>query len=256
MFWLVNLYSLFVNIEHNGDESTKGNTVLYLLKCEVSKHMYFVCYKVVTNLCYMSSTLLSSKHENLLLQLHNFLSFLDWYSNNANFIMLLLQTFNWFNQCCWLWSGRPAGWPDHDHLQNEKYFGQRLYRKTLILFSIKLFSENRPFYDIMWTSIEQPDRQQMTIWHMRIVRWIPKVTNTISEYAILIAFLLQKSLHARASKSRDTHISCLFSLCINSQVQWALVLTLRLLMQVLLMLLILLMQVSSLRPLTCWDRGF
>jgi len=110
VFWLVNLYSLFVNIEHNGDESTKGNTVLYLLKCEVSKHMYFVCYKVVTNLCYMSSTLLSSKHENLLLQLHNFLSFLDWYSNNANFIMLLLQTFNWINQCCWSWSGRPAGW--------------------------------------------------------------------------------------------------------------------------------------------------
>ena len=108
----------------------------------------------------------------------------------------------------------------------------------------------------MWTGIEQPDRQQMTIWHKRIVRWIPKATNTISEYAILIAFLLQKSLHARASKSRDTHISCLFSLCINSQVQWALVLTLRLLMQVLLMLLILLMQVSSLRPLTCWDRGF
>jgi hypothetical protein len=73
----------------------------------------------------------------------------------------------------------------------------------------KVFSsENRPFYDKMWTSIVQPGRQQITIRHMRIVRWIPKATNILSEYAILIAFLKQKSLHVCASKSRDTYTAC------------------------------------------------
>jgi len=37
----------------------------------------------------------------------------------------------------------------------------------------------------------------MTIWRTRIAGWIPKATNTHSEYAILIAFPLQQSLHER-----------------------------------------------------------
>ena len=32
----------------------------------------------------------------------------------------------------------------------------------------------------------------MTTWLTRIAWWIPKATNTQSEYAILIAFLLQR----------------------------------------------------------------
>ena len=35
------------------------------------------------------------------------------------------------------------------------------------------------------------DRPQMTIWHMRIACWIPKATNSRSEYVILMAFALQ-----------------------------------------------------------------
>jgi hypothetical protein len=31
-----------------------------------------------------------------------------------------------------------------------------------------------------------------TIWHMRIACWIPKATNTLSEYVIVIAFVLQQ----------------------------------------------------------------
>ena len=39
----------------------------------------------------------------------------------------------------------------------------------------------------------------MTIWRMRVPYWIPRATNIHSEYVILIAFLLQKWLHERAS---------------------------------------------------------
>jgi hypothetical protein len=39
----------------------------------------------------------------------------------------------------------------------------------------------------------------MTIWRMRITCRIPKATNTLSEYVILIAFLLHQYLHNRAS---------------------------------------------------------
>jgi len=56
----------------------------------------------------------------------------------------------------------------------------------------------------------------MTIWHLRIVRWISKAINIFSEYTILIAFLLQKSLHERASKSRDNYIAYWFPFYINS----------------------------------------
>ena len=40
----------------------------------------------------------------------------------------------------------------------------------------------------MWKNIVQPDRPQMTIWRMHIVCWLPKATNTHSEYATLIDF--------------------------------------------------------------------
>jgi len=43
----------------------------------------------------------------------------------------------------------------------------------------------------MWRNSVELDRQQMTIRRMRIACWIPKVTNTQSEYITLIAFPLQ-----------------------------------------------------------------
>ena len=45
----------------------------------------------------------------------------------------------------------------------------------------------------------------MTIWRMRIAYWIPKATNTHSQYVILIAFPLQQWLHERASLLRYTY---------------------------------------------------
>ena len=48
--------------------------------------------------------------------------------------------------------------------------------------------ENRAVYDIMWKNIVDPGKPHITIWRMRIACWIPKVTNTPSEYVILMAF--------------------------------------------------------------------
>jgi hypothetical protein len=43
---------------------------------------------------------------------------------------------------------------------------------------------------------------------MRIVCWIPKATDTLSEHVTLIAFPLQQWLHERASMLRYTYIAC------------------------------------------------
>jgi len=42
----------------------------------------------------------------------------------------------------------------------------------------------------MWKNTVEPDRPQM-VWCTRVDGWIPKVTNTHSEYVILIALPLQ-----------------------------------------------------------------
>jgi hypothetical protein len=52
-------------------------------------------------------------------------------------------------------------------------------------------------------------RPQMTIRRMCISCWIPKATNTHSQYVILIAFPLQQWLHERASMLRYTYIASL-----------------------------------------------
>jgi hypothetical protein len=67
--------------------------------------------------------------------------------------------------------------------------------ETHILCSITFFFENRAVYEIMWKNVVQPERPQMKIWRMRIACRIPKATNTLSEYVVLIAFLLQQCLH-------------------------------------------------------------
>jgi hypothetical protein len=57
----------------------------------------------------------------------------------------------------------------------------------------------RAVYEIMWNNTAERDKSQMTIWRRRIACWIPKATNTDSEYVIFIAFPLQQWLHERAS---------------------------------------------------------
>ena len=64
----------------------------------------------------------------------------------------------------------------------------------------------------MWKYIVEPERPQLTIWPMRISRWVPKATNTQSQHAILIAFALQQWLNERTSMLRYTTLPVLFCL--------------------------------------------
>jgi hypothetical protein len=49
----------------------------------------------------------------------------------------------------------------------------------------------------------------MPIWAMRFACWIPKATNTHTQYVILIAFPLQLWLNERSSVLRHTYMACL-----------------------------------------------
>ena len=64
--------------------------------------------------------------------------------------------------------------------------------------------ENRAVYEIMWKNIVQQGMPQMKLWRTRIACWIPKATNTHSEYAILNPLPLQQWVHERASLLRST----------------------------------------------------
>jgi hypothetical protein len=48
--------------------------------------------------------------------------------------------------------------------------------------------KNSVVYEVMWNNIVERDKSQMTIWHIHIASWIPKATDTHSEYLILIGF--------------------------------------------------------------------
>jgi hypothetical protein len=65
--------------------------------------------------------------------------------------------------------------------------------KTQILWS-KTFFENRAAYE-MWKTL-----------YSRTC-WIPKATNTHSQYAVLITFPLQQRLHERTSTLRYTYVA-------------------------------------------------
>ena len=77
------------------------------------------------------------------------------------------------------------------------------------MFNKFFVQENRAVYEIMWKNLVERGRQQVTIWRMRIAFWIPKATNTHSQYVILIAFPPQQWLHDRASILRYTYTACL-----------------------------------------------
>ena len=64
------------------------------------------------------------------------------------------------------------------------------------------FFENRFVYEIMWKNMVERGRPRITIWCMRIACWIPKATNTHSEYVILTAF----PLHL-VSRKRLTYVT-------------------------------------------------
>ena len=64
----------------------------------------------------------------------------------------------------------------------------------------------------MWKNIVQPDRPEMTVWHMRFACCIIMATSTRSEYVILIASTPQQWLFESTSMLRYTYMyypSCL-----------------------------------------------
>ena len=76
--------------------------------------------------------------------------------------------------------------------------------KTYFLCSANFF-RNNAVYEIMWKNTVQPDSPHMTVQQKHIACWIPKATNTNSEYVIVIAFPLQQQLHKCASISCYTY---------------------------------------------------
>ena len=67
-----------------------------------------------------------------------------------------------------------------------------------------IFCKNRAFYEIMWKNIVEPDRPLMTTWHIVTVCFVPKATDTYTEYVILIVFSQQRWLHELVSALRYT----------------------------------------------------
>jgi hypothetical protein len=84
--------------------------------------------------------------------------------------------------------------------KNTQFYGQCLF-----------FFENSAVYVIVWKSIVESGRSQVTILCTRIGHWVPKATNTDSECVIAIAFPQQQWFHKRASTLRlHVHwLSCL-----------------------------------------------
>jgi hypothetical protein len=76
---------------------------------------------------------------------------------------------------------------------------------THILCSVNFFFENHAFYKIMCYNIVESGRPQMATWCTCFACWIPKLTNTNSEYVILIPFSLQQWLREHASTLRSTY---------------------------------------------------
>ena len=96
--------------------------------------------------------------------------------------------------------------------------------RNTILCSVTFFSENCPVYVIMWkTMVEsdrlqmtiwrlrfpEPGRSQMTVWRLRFPCWVTKATDTHSEYVVRIASPQQQWLRERTSVLRYTYVACL-----------------------------------------------
>ena len=63
-------------------------------------------------------------------------------------------------------------------------------------------------YEIIWKDIVERGRPQITIWRMRIACWIPKATDTHSEYVILYCFTTA-TVVARTRLNATLYVHCL-----------------------------------------------
>ena len=82
-------------------------------------------------------------------------------------------------------------------------------RSTHFVVSDFFFFENPAVYEIMCKNIVERGRPHMTKWRMRISRWVPKATNTYSQYVILICFSTA-TMVARTRLSVTLYVHCLY----------------------------------------------
>ena len=79
--------------------------------------------------------------------------------------------------------------------------------------------QNHAVYEITRKNVVEPDRPQDSILrYMQIACWIPKATDTHSEYVIRIAFPLQQWLRERASV-----VGCTYIVSLSAQTNFRLV---------------------------------
>ena len=95
-------------------------------------------------------------------------------------------------------------------MRNVLVKSRRENQNTFCVFSDYFFSfENRAVCEAVWKNNVESGRPQMTILHMRIACWIPKGTNTHSEYVTVIVFPVQRWLHECASVLSSAFFACL-----------------------------------------------
>jgi len=74
--------------------------------------------------------------------------------------------------------------------------------------SLTSFPKNRAVYGVMWKNIVERGWPQMTIRRLHIPCWMPKTTNTLLEYVILVASHMQQWFHEGASVLYYTYFDC------------------------------------------------
>ena len=87
-------------------------------------------------------------------------------------------------------------------------FQTKVVQKIKTHFSNNFLIESPAVYEIMWKNTVERCRPQMTIWRMRIACWIPKATNTHSQYVILTVFPPQHWLQECPPLLRNTYSVC------------------------------------------------
>jgi hypothetical protein len=93
----------------------------------------------------------------------------------------------------------------HFFLQVEMFMTKVVEKiRTLILYSITFFVENRVVCEIMLEKYCRAGQATDVNMTQRVACWIPKATNTHTMYVIVIAFSLKKWLHGPTSMLRYT----------------------------------------------------
>ena len=94
----------------------------------------------------------------------------------------------------------------HSVLLRMRNISDKFYRENqnTDLYSIIFCFRKSCGSEIMWKNIVGPGRSQMTERRIHVACWIPKAKNTLTEYVLLTDFLLQQSMHERASILRHT----------------------------------------------------